>query len=110
MFNLFTLLFTIVFGVLSIVLFFKLWQMCNDVKKITYFIESRTKQPTEHPLDVKEATEETFHVGQLVVVKADESQFRIDEIDSDGYYSKKLNRHFSGDEIEDFEAYWNNKK
>ena len=28
----------------------------------------------------------------------------------DGYYSKKLNRHFSGDEIEDFEAYWNNKK
>jgi len=56
-----------------------------------------------------------FSIGQLVIVKYDESQFRISDIDDRGgilkprYYSKKLERYFLEDEIEDFEVYWAKK-
>lgn len=55
-----------------------------------------------------------FQAGQLVIVKADESQYRINEvIPEDGkfkYFSKKFNKAFSADEIEDFDKYWKDKK
>lgn len=54
-----------------------------------------------------------FSVGQLVIVLADESQFRIDEIKEDGgifcYYSKKFDKVFAENELEDFEVYWKKK-
>lgn len=57
-----------------------------------------------------------FAIGQLVIVKYDESQFRISDIDDRGgalkprYYSKKFERYFFEDEIDDFDTYWKNKK
>ncbi len=58
--------------------------------------------------------ENKFSTGQLVIVKEDENQFRIDEVDNSGdvvsYYSKKYEKYFTEDEIEDFDAYWKDKK
>ena len=55
-----------------------------------------------------------FSAGQLVIVKSNEGQFRIDSVVQKGeefvYYSEKFNRDFSADEIEDFDKYWEAKK
>lgn len=51
-----------------------------------------------------------FSIGQLVIVKNDERQFRISSINEDGYYSEKFDNTFTEDEIEDFDAYWAEKK
>lgn len=55
-----------------------------------------------------------FSVGQLVLAKEDESQFRVATIKvQDGenvYYSDKHDRFFKESEIEDFNSYWNTKK
>lgn len=51
-----------------------------------------------------------FSVGQLVIVKNDERQFRISSINEAGYYSEKFDNTFTEDEIEDFNAYWAEKK
>lgn len=55
-----------------------------------------------------------FSAGQLVIIKENENQFRIDKVDGGGdrvrYYSSKYERYYTEDEIEDFNAYWKNKK
>ena len=55
-----------------------------------------------------------FSVGQHVVVKDDESQFTIDDVmdNANGgtlYYSEKLNRYFTEDELEDYREYSDRK-
>ena len=60
--------------------------------------------PEEIPVNAK------FTIGQLVIVKEDESQFRVAAIKAqDGenvYYSEKHDRKFKESEIEDFKSYW----
>ncbi len=55
-----------------------------------------------------------YSVGQLVLVKENESQFRVASIEvQDGenvYYSDKHDKFFKESEIEDFNSYWNTKK
>lgn len=58
--------------------------------------------------------EAKFSTGQLVIIKENENQFRIDEVDDSVdvvlYYSNKYEKYFTEDEIEDFDAYWKDKK
>ena len=109
----------IVFGVLSLILFFKLWRMCNDVKEIAASMKqvaNNTQGIAPKPTaPVSNAKQSKFTAGQLVIVKEDESQFRIDDVmeNADGsilYYSEKFNRYYPEDEIEDFKVYWDSKK
>ena len=62
----------------------------------------------------KSSAPKVFHRGQLVVIKEDESQFEIDDIDLRGgeplYYCDELNRYFTAEELEDAQTYWDNKK
>lgn len=57
---------------------------------------------------------EKFSAGQLVIIKTDQRQFRIDSVYvQDGkyfYWSEKFQKEFGEDEIEDFEKYWADKK
>lgn len=55
---------------------------------------------------IQEESKPHFSVGQLVIVKATEEQFRITSIDDNGYYSEKYDKIFTDDEIEDFNVYW----
>ena len=55
---------------------------------------------------IQEESKHHFSVGQLVIVKANEKQFRITSIDDNGYYSEKFDKTFTEDEIEDFDVYW----
>lgn len=126
----------IVWGILQVILFFKLWQMCDDVKSIHKMLqrdisnlinimsqkqEQSNSQQKPKPNSSGRKTKSNdvvskdFKKEQLVIVKSTENQFRIDSIEEDKngnklYCSKRLNQYFSEDEIEDFDTYWNNKK
>lgn len=87
----------LVLGILEIILFFKLWGMCNNVKGIASTL-------IEAP---KAVTGSKYSVGQRVVVKKDESQFCVDKVkDKFIYYSEKHGKYFTEDEIEDSNEYW----
>lgn len=63
----------------------------------------------------KDAAVTKFKVGQLVIVKEDESQFKVSEVmrGEDGvvlYFSDKFDRYFGEDEIEDFAEHWEKNK
>ncbi len=55
-----------------------------------------------------------FAVGQLVIIKDDQRQFRIGSVSiKDGkyfYWSEKLKKKFAEEEIEDFDEYWAEKE
>ena len=60
-----------------------------------------------------EQAEGRFEVGQLVIIKSSEMQFRISEIKKENgitmYYSEKFNNWFTEEKIEDFDKYWAEK-
>lgn len=121
-----------VFGILSLILFFKLWKMCDDVKEIAASIKevanntSSTKdsksviidksgESVESVVTEQKTSSPKFEVSQRVIVKEDESQFKIANIQKNEedrfiYYSDWHNRYFAEDEIEDFKVYWSSKK
>ena len=74
-------------------------------------VPEKVKEKADKQEGQKDVTK--FSVGQLVIVKEDESQFRIDSVE-DGeetlYYSEKFGRYFTEEEIEDFQKYWKEKK
>lgn len=109
----------IVFGILQIILFFKMWKMCNDVGKSTikleklsnFIMDNLPKAEKEQYENVSESDVNKYSVKQLVIIKVDENQFRIDDVlkCEDGkflYFSSKYNKYFAEDEIEDFNEYW----
>lgn len=113
----------LVFGVLQIILFFKIWGMTNDVSDIKDLliqqrIQSNSITETNESSSNEEKTSKTnqLHVGQLVVLLSTEEQMKIMEITSNGYYAcytnsgSKFHGNYSAKEIEDFETYWNKKK
>lgn len=107
---------TLIFSVLSVVLFFKVWEMTNvvkDIKNILVDVATHTAAEANSNVNETNATSE-FQLNQLVIVKADESQFRINDIiELDGVtqvYSEKYNKYFKVSEIEDFDKYWESKR
>jgi len=101
----------IVFALLQIILFFKMWSMTNDIKEIKnkYLQESK-----ENDLITSEQIDDKgFNKGTLVIIKVTEKQFRIVNIESkDGvmYYSgNDYVKHPEGD-IALFDEYWKKKK
>lgn len=88
--ELITGLIIVVFGVLQIILFFKIWGMTNDVKRMAYYLErmsdtfNRNNKATMKIEGDGIATVATqnidgFSIGDLVVDKND-NQWRIVEI------------------------------
>lgn len=108
----------LVFGILSIILFFKLWKMCDNVKEIAASIKQVAENTQEKVPAVgapRAESKNKFAAGQLVIVKENEDQFRIDDV-TEGknggilYYSSKFDKYFTEEELEDFKVYWDSKK
>jgi hypothetical protein len=77
----------IVFGILQIVLFFKLWGMTDDIKSIkNKYLESNSFDKKETEVIIKNF-ESKYEVGALVVDIKSRKQMKIKEITSDGKYS-----------------------
>ena len=96
----------ITFGILQIILFFKIWGMTNDIKQIKnkYLSSDKFKRATT-PSD--QSTK--FKVGDLVIDIKTDKQMRIKDITEEGKYSCYINSgtiyvgDFSDIEIKNFD-------
>jgi len=112
----------VVWGILNIVLFFKIWGMTNDVTEIRNLMANRILSHSENnassaPSDKDDtpisadAEDGTLAQGALVVEKATGKQMRIKEITADGKFSCYRGNYmehcgdFTSDQIESFKDY-----
>lgn len=106
------LLIGFVVAVLQIILFFKLWGMTNDVRRIVVLLEPNCSDNSpESVADLKNG----FSINQLVVLKSTEDQMRIvsfptdDTVECRNVINGKINT-YQKEKIEDFDKYWAEKK
>lgn len=91
---------SLVYAILCIILFFKVWGMCNDVRELkNYFI--KTAQPQQITPNTKPTTENVFEVGQTVIYTPANRIMIIKEIDTEGLiycisYNKNGKEEFEG--------------
>ena len=96
----------LVFGVLQIILFFKLWGMTNDVRSIRAMMEKRLSA------EVKDngANPGTIQEGSLVVRLKDEVQMRVVRKDGYTYVCRPLgggdSASYGKDEIELYSVFY----
>lgn len=76
-------LIAVLFAVLQIVLFFKIWGMTNDIREI----KEKYLSSTDPKKSVSPAQSSELNVGELVVHIETNKQMRIKEITEDGKYS-----------------------
>ena len=76
-------LIAVLFAVLQIILFFKIWGMTNDIREI----KEKYLSSTDPKKSISPAQSTEFNVGELVVHIKTNKQLRIKEIKEDGKYS-----------------------
>ena len=79
----FIILIILIFGILQLILFFKIWGMTNDIREI----KEKYLSSTDPKKSVSPAQPTEFNVGELVVHIKTNKQMRIKEITEDGKYS-----------------------
>lgn len=72
----FTSIIIIAFGILQIILFFKVWGMTNDVRKIKNILELNIKQQQD-TLNHNPNIDPSFSVGEVVIYKKTQEKFII---------------------------------
>lgn len=109
----------IVFGILQIILFFKLWGMTNDIGEIKRMIDLKIKQEyQERRLSSKQndKLDSDVRIEDLVVELKNERQLKVVSITDEDKFECMTPGGispvglFSRDEIELFDKYWNRKK
>lgn len=104
----------IVFGILQIILFFKIWGMTNNVSEIKNIIRNNIKETKTSTPNVKSGS--NINVGDLVVELKNERQLKVIDITNNGEFecSTPGGIHsvgiFKRNEIEKFDKYWNKSK
>lgn len=73
----------VVFAILQIILFFKIWGMTNDVRVIKESLLARTREESPNR---EKVVSSSFSIGALVVDNAKGKQMRVKEI-KDGKYA-----------------------
>lgn len=76
-------LIAVLFAVLQIILFFKIWGMTNDIREI----KEKYLSSTDPKKSISPAQSSEFSIGELVVEIKTNKQMRIKEITQDGKYS-----------------------
>lgn len=91
---------SLVYSILCITLFFKVWGMCNDVRELkNHFI--KTTPPKQVVPNTNPITEDVFEVGQTVIYTPANRIMIIKEIDTEGLiycisYNKNGKEEFEG--------------
>ena len=79
----FIILIIFIFGILQLILFFKVWGMTNDIREI----KEKYLSSTDPKKSISPAQSTEFSIGELVVETKTNRQMRIKEITEDGKYS-----------------------
>lgn len=113
-----TTIILIVFAILQIILFFKIWGMTNDVAELKYYFLNKTrfddKSKLTHELDL---LTDNIKIGSHVIEISTEKQMvvmQITEKEDNVIYicspnNGITNKEYKRDEIELFSVYWENK-
>lgn len=108
-----TTLVLFVFGILNLILFFKIWGMTNDVSVIKEYIvrQSSSNETKDNNPTIQTSVANDINVGDLVVRLCDEQQLKVVEIVNGKYHCFKAGTITSVDslnrnEIELFDKYW----
>ena len=112
----FFVLIGIICGILNAILFCKVWNMCDNVAKLTnHFCSNGPQEVILSETPNEQVTNKTnFNIGDLVVRLGDETQMKIVNIDNNNIYCEICGTFktvcYTEDEIELFDKYWANKK
>lgn len=105
----------LVFGIVNIILFFKLRKMYDNVKDIAASIkeaaESRQDKAPAPGTPLPELKRTKYVAGEVVVILATGEKFRVSKVieNEDGsvlYYSDRFEQYYTEDEIENIKVYW----
>lgn len=107
----------LIWSVLCLILFFKIWGMTNDVKEIKgHLLHSQVLAQKVVPPEPKETVlsrERNINKGDVVINLRNGKEIIVDEINEDGsfvcYIDKVYTGIFQSDEIATKEEYSNNK-
>ena len=72
----------LVFGVLQIILFFKVWGMTNDVRKMASHFCKQDEMPSYHPSNSQHSCEEHDKEGKFAIYKPENFMVKILSEDS----------------------------
>ena len=80
---------SVVWGILGIVLFFKIWGMTNDVKKILSVIESKSSivvsGSSKPNVMIDSSSDSTIKEGDIVYIKSKEKKAKVLNIENGNY-------------------------
>lgn len=106
----------IIFGILQIILFFKLWGMTNNISEIKEILKSHAakekQNQTPSQANAKSNADRDIEIEDLVVELKSERQLTVVDITEDGRYQCKSPGgispvgFFERSEIERFDKYW----
>lgn len=78
----------LIFGILQIALFFKIWAMTNNVKEMLLILKKRSiSDETSKESISSDKNKYLFSVGDLVIRKLDKKQMRVKSITPEGKFS-----------------------
>ena len=91
-FEVFLAIVSIVWGVLCIILFFKIWKMTNDVESLTSYVKQLTEKvcgkaetPESTAQESIKATDRAFNKGDKVYVIATGKEVEVDRCEGNSY-------------------------
>ena len=107
----------IIFGILQIILFFKLWGMTNNISEIKELIKSHAakEKDSSMPKKTDARSDRYINIEDLVVELKSEREMRVMNITEDGKYQCKVLGAiapaglFDRNEIELSDKYWKKK-
>lgn len=79
----------IVFGILQIILFFKLWGMTNNIFEIKEMIKKYSIEEKVNPKKQKTITETDIQIEDLVIELKNRRQLKVVDITEDGKFQCK---------------------
>ena len=87
----------LIFGILSLILFFKVWGMTNDVDKILSLLQNEVKKKEFQDNKSDESLTEndtvfdaTINVGDIIRLKINGTRYKVDNIDNGTYYCSDM--------------------
>lgn len=87
----------LIFGILSLILFFKVWGMTNDIDKILTLLKNEIKRkelkdnnPVEGITENDTVFDATINVGDIIRLKTNGTRYKVDDIDNETYYCRDM--------------------
>ena len=87
----------LIFGILSLILFFKVLGMTNDIDEILTLLKKEIKnkehqenKPVENLTENDTVFDATINVGDIIRLKINGTRYKVDDIDNGTYFCRDM--------------------